>query len=276
MDGKKVILVTGASSGMGKDGALQLIKDGHIVYGGARRVDKMDEIRESGGYALELDITNKESVQKAIGKIIEEQGRIDILWNNAGYSVSGAVEDVSTEDAKKQFEVNIFGLAEITKAVLPHMRLKKSGTIINTTSVGGKINTPLGAWYHASKHALEGWSDCLRLEVKPFNINVVIVEPGGVASEFGDIMYKPLIERSKGGAYEDFSAQIAGFYKKQFEHPEKLSSPKVISETVSKIVKAKKPKTRYVAGKGSKAVIFMKWLLSDKMFDKFIMSAYKN
>lgn len=113
------------------------------------------------------------------------------------------------------------------------------------------------------------------MEVKPFNINVVVVEPGGIASEFGDIMYKPLIERSKGGAYEAFSAQIADFYKKQFEHPEKLSSPKVISETVSKIVKAKKPKTRYAAGKGSKAVIFMKWLLSDKMFDKFIMSAYR-
>lgn len=275
MKDKKVILVTGASSGMGKDGALHLIRDGHIVYGGARRVDRMKDLVENGGHSIELDVTNVDSIKKAVDKIIAEQGRIDVLWNNAGYSVSGAVENVTYEDAKRQFEVNNFGLAEVTKAVLPYMRAQNAGKIINTTSVGGKITTPLGAWYHASKFALEGWSDCLRLELKPFNIDVVILQPGGVATEFGDVMYKPLIERAKGSAYEKFTMKIAQFYKNQFDHPERLSSPAVISNTVSKILKAKNPKTRYSTGKGSTIILFLRRILTDKMFDKMIMTVYR-
>ena len=128
----------------------------------------MNDILEAGGKVLELDVANNDSIKKAVDVVIKNEGRIDVLWNNAGYSVTGAVEDVSYEDAKQQFEVNLFGLAEITKAVLPQMRKQKSGTIINTSSVGGKIFSPLGAWYHASKHALEGWSDCLRIEPETF------------------------------------------------------------------------------------------------------------
>ena len=181
----QVILITGASSGMGKDAAMHLINQGHIVYGAARRVSNMADIVEKGGHALELDVTNPEQVKSVADKIIEEQGRIDVLVNNAGYAVYGAVEDVSAEDAKRQFDVNLFGLAEMTKAVLPYMRKSKSGKIINISSMGGKMYTPLGAWYHATKHALEGWSDCLRLELKQFGIDVVVIEPGGIATEFG-------------------------------------------------------------------------------------------
>jgi len=272
---KKVVLITGASSGMGKDGALRLIKEGHIVYGAARRLNQMQSLIEAGGHAIELDVTNRESIKNAVGKIITEKGKIDVLWNNAGYSVTGAVEDVSYEDAKKQFEVNLFGVAEVTKAVLPHMRAQMSGTIINTTSVGGKMHTPLGAWYHASKYALEGWSDCLRLELKQFNINVVIVEPGGISSEFGDVLYQPLVERAKGGAYEELSGAVARTFKAVYSNSKSVASPSVVSDVIVKIVKSKNPKTRFVAGYMSKTILFLRKVTTDKMFDKLIMSTYQ-
>lgn len=269
---KKVILITGASSGMGKETALRLAKEGHIVYGAARRVNKMQDIINARGHAVELDVTSVDSIKKAVEKVINEQRRIDVLWNNAGYSVTGAVEDVSSEDARRQFDVNLFGLAEVTKAVLPYMRRQKSGTIINTSSVGGKIFSPLGAWYHATKHALEGWSDSLRIELKPFNINVVILEPGGVATEFGDVMHTPLLQRSIGGAYEELSKKVAAMYKDQYETPGKLSPSSVIGETISKIVNTRNPKTRYAAGKFANTMLFLRWFLSDRLFEKVIMS----
>lgn len=272
---KKVIIITGASSGMGKDGALRLIKEGHIVYGAARRVNKMQDIVDAGGHTLELDITNIDSIKKSVNKVIAEQGTIDVLWNNAGYSLTGAVEDISYEDAKRQFDVNLFGLAEMTKAVLPQMRKQKSGTVINTSSVGGKVFTPLGAWYHATKHALEGWSDSLRIELKPFNINVVVLEPGGIATEFGDVMYKPIMDRAKGGAYEAFSRKIAEKYKDYYSDNSSLSAPGVISDTIVKIIGSSKPKTRYAAGYMAKTTLFLRWLLSDKMFENMIMRFYK-
>ncbi|QYK04373.1 oxidoreductase [Shewanella zhangzhouensis] len=272
---KKVCVVTGASSGMGKDGALKLIKEGHIVYGLARRVSQMTELVAAGGFAIETDVTSIESIERAVAQIVAEQGRIDVLWNNAGYSVTGAVEDVSYEDAKRQFEVNLFGLAEMTKAVLPTMRKQKSGTIINTSSVGGKIYTPLGAWYHASKHALEGWSDCLRLELKPFNINVVIIEPGGISSEFGDVLYQPLVERAKGGAYQAMSTAVARTYKAIYSNSKSMSSPAVIGELVVRIVASNSPRTRYIAGYMSRTILCLRSLLSDRIFDKVIMSTYE-
>ena len=271
----KVILITGASSGIGKDAALKLIQDGNIVYGAARRVDKMSDIVDAGGHAIELDITNSEQIKSAVSRIIEEQGKIDVLFNNAGYAVYGAVETVSIDDAKRQFDVNIFGLAEITKEVLPHMRKQRSGTIINTSSMGGQIYTPFGAWYHATKHALEGWSDCLRIELKQFNINVVVIEPGGIHSEFGDVMYDPMIKRSKGTPYETMSKAVANATKKMYNKKGELSDPSVISNLVSKAVKSNRPKTRYVAGKFAKPMMFIRKYFGDKIFDKVIMSTMK-
>ncbi|MFO0398801.1 MAG: oxidoreductase, partial [Sphingobacteriia bacterium] len=175
---KQIVFITGASSGIGKETALKLLQEGHTVYGAARRIDKMQALTDAGGYALQMDILQAQQVQAAVDKIIEAEGRIDVLINNAGYAVFGAVEDVSAEDTRRQFDVNLFGLAEVTKQVLPHMRRQKSGRILNISSMGGKLYSPLGAWYHATKHALEGWSDCLRLETKQFGIDVVIIEPG--------------------------------------------------------------------------------------------------
>ena len=274
MNSKKVVLITGASSGMGKDAALQLIQEGNIVYGAARRVNKMKSLVEAGGYALEMDVTQEEQIVAGVKKIMEEQGRIDVLVNNAGYAVYGAVEDISMEDARRQFDVNIFGLARLTKEVLPHMRKQKAGKIINISSMGGKVYTPLGAWYHATKHALEGWSDCLRLELKPFNIEVVIIEPGIIATEFGDVMLQPMLDRSAGGPYDQMTQAVAKATRNSYE-PGGNSPTSVISDLISKAVKSAKPRTRYVAGKWAKPIIFLRGWLSDRMFDSVIMSQVK-
>lgn len=271
----KVILVTGASSGMGKDGALRLIREGHIVYGAARRLGQMQALADAGGHVIELDVTSQDSIKAAVARILDEQGRIDVLWNNAGYSVAGAVEDVSYDDAKRQFEVNLFGMAEVTKAVLPQMCKQSSGTIVNTSSVGGKVFTPLNAWYHASKFALEGWSDCLRIELEPFNINVVVLEPGGVKTEFGSTMYEPLRERSRGGAYAAYTAKIVKAYENYYSPTNtSLAPPSVISDTVVRIIDSKRPRTRYAAGYMAKTALFMRWLLSDRLFERIIKSQY--
>jgi len=272
---KKTILITGASSGMGKETALQLIKEGHIVYGAARRMENMQELANLGGHAIRMDVTDEKSLNQGVDQILREQGRIDVLVNNAGYAVYGAVEDVSLEDARQQFNVNIFGLARLTQLVLPQMRSQQSGTIINISSMGGKIYTPLGAWYHATKHALEGWSDCLRLETKPFGIDVVIVEPGLIATEFGEVLHGPLLARSKGGAYEDLASKIVKSTEASYSKPNASSPASVISSVISRAINSKKPRTRYIAGKMAKPVMMMRRLLSDRSFDKLIMSQVK-
>ncbi|MDW7693981.1 oxidoreductase [Flammeovirgaceae bacterium SG7u.111] len=274
MSVQKVVLITGASSGIGKDTAIQLIKEGHTVYGAARRVDKMNDLVELGGHALAMDVTDEAQMKAGVEKIVAEQGQIDVLVNNAGYAVYGAVEDISIEDARRQFEVNIFGLAGLTQLVLPHMRQAKSGKIINISSMGGKMYTPLGAWYHATKHALEGWSDCLRLELKQFGVDVVVIEPGAIITEFGDVMYQPMLERSKNSPYEKMAKSVAkstdDMYKKGGGSP-----TSVISNLISKAIGAKKPKTRYVAGKFAKPMLFIRKYFGDKIFDSIIMSQVK-
>lgn len=271
---KQVILVTGASSGMGKDFALDLIKQGHIVYGAARRIDKMEDIQKAGGHALAMDITNESEVEAVVKTIIEEQGHIDVLVNNAGYAVYGAVETVSIEDARRQFEVNIFGLASITQKVLPYMREAKKGKIVNISSVGGKVYTPLGAWYHATKHALEGWSDCLRLELAPFNIDVVLIEPGVILTEFGDVMLDPMIARAKGTAYESMTNTMAKASKQAYVDGQG-SPASVITRLVNKAIASPRPKTRYAGGRMAKPMLFIRRYFSDRFFDRIIMSQVK-
>jgi len=271
---KKVILITGAASGIGKSSAKRLIKEGHVVYGAARRVDKMNDLVEAGGHAIKMDVSDQESIQNGLDQIIREQGKIDVLFNNAGYAIYGAVEDTSYEDAKRQFEVSLFGLAEITKAVLPYMRKQGSGKIINTSSMGGKMYTPMGAWYHATKHALEGWSDCLRLELKQFGIDVVIIEPGAIQTEFGDVMLNPLLERSGDTAYGKMAKAVAKATS-DANAEGGASSPEVIANLVSKAVAAKKPKTRYVVGKYAKPMMWIRKYMGDRVFDKILMSQVK-
>jgi short-subunit dehydrogenase len=276
MENKKnnVALVTGASSGIGKSTVLQLLKDGYIVYGAARRMEKMSDLKTAGAHILSMDVTDDASMVSGIQRIITEQGRIDVLVNNAGYGSYGAVEDVPIEEAKRQFEVNIFGLARLTQLVLPHMRSTHFGKIINISSIGGKIYTPLGAWYHGTKHALEGFSDCLRLETKSFGIDVIIIEPGAIQTEWGDIALDNMRKTSGNGAYKNVVAGTIKMFQNSYKKGSS-STPDVIASAISKALKAKRPKTRYAAGANAKPIIFLRWLLSDRIFDKTMLMMMK-
>ncbi|WLR47388.1 oxidoreductase [Halobacillus litoralis] len=268
-DKKGVVLITGASSGMGMETAKLLLEEGYIVYGAARRLEKMKEIESKGAHILSMDVTDEPSMVDGVTRIIQEQGRIDVLFNNAGYGSYGAVEDVPLEEAKRQFNVNLFGLSRLTQLVLPHMRKQKSGKIINNSSMGGRIFTPMGAWYHASKHALEGYSDCLRLEVAPFGIDVVVIQPGSIESEWTGIMLENLQKTSGTSAYKDMTRSFVNMTENMTGAS---SSPRVIAETVKKAIEAKKPKTRYAAGKYAKPYMFLRKVLPDRMFDSIFHS----
>lgn len=183
---RPVVLLTGASSGIGYDVAPLLVRYGYTVYGAARRVEKIEELASEGVKTLILDVTDEASMEAAVQQIIDAEGRIDVLINNAGYGSYGAIEDVPIDEARRQFEVNLFGLARLTQLVLPHMRAQGSGRILNISSMAGRITSPLGAWYHATKYALEAFSDALRMEVEEFGIDVVIIEPGGIKTP-GDL-----------------------------------------------------------------------------------------
>lgn len=242
-NGQKVILITGASSGMGKVTAKDLIKSGHTVYCAARRIDQMKDLENIGGHLLELDVSNDEQMLKGVNQIIEEQGRVDVLWNNAGFGLYGSVEETSIDDARYQFEVNLFGMARLTQLIVPYMRDKQSGTIINTSSIGGKIYAPLGAWYHASKHAVEGYSDCLRLELEPKGINVVVLEPGAIKTEFPEVMSKQVLGHSGNGPYKEMAERVSNLSLNESGQNGAGSSPSVISRTIQK--NYHNEKTRY-------------------------------
>lgn len=272
--GNQVVLVTGASSGMGKAFAQALLKHGMTVYAVARRSEQMEDLRTLGAITLKMDITREEDLQSVIQTIQKEHGGVDILINNAGFGMYGAMEDTSIEDARYQFEVNLFGMARLTQLVLPYMRNKHAGKIINIASMGGKIYTPLGSWYHATKHAVEGWSDCLRLELYQFGVDVIIIEPGIIQTEFGDVVIGPMMQRSGNGAYRTMAQSVADSTKESYQN-NGASDPQVVVNAVMKAIHSDKPKTRYVVGKYAKLMMFIRKWFGDRLFDKFILSLLK-
>lgn len=266
---EKVVLITGASSGIGKATAEKLLGEGYCVYASARNANKLKPLETRGAKIVELDVTQDESTQSAVDRIIHDCGRLDILINNAGYGSYGALEDVSTEEARHQFEVNVFGLGRLTQLALPYMRTQSFGKIINITSVGGKIYEPLGSWYHASKFAVEGLSDCLRLELQPFGIDVIIVEPGPIRTEWGSIAIEKLLQTSGHTAYA--KAAQTGAKLLALSNDEKVASdPEVIATTISKALKAKQPKARYAAGTGAQFLVTVRKFASDAMMDRLM------
>jgi len=269
-----VALVTGASSGMGKAFAKALLAQGLIVYAAARRLDRMNDLAGLGAIALKMDITREDDVQALVKRIEQDHGSVDVLVNNAGFGVFGAMEETAIDDARYQFEVNLFGMARLTQLLLPAMRKKRSGKIINISSMGGKMYTPMGCWYHATKHAVEGWSDCLRLELRPFGIDVVIIEPGVIATGFGDVMLKPLLARSGAGPYSGMANVIASATRASFQEGG-ASDPQVIVNLVLKAVRARKPRTRYAAGKYARPLMFIRKWLGDRVFDGIVLAAMK-
>jgi NAD(P)-dependent dehydrogenase (short-subunit alcohol dehydrogenase family) len=262
----KIILITGASSGIGEETVKRLMTAGYTVYAGARRLDRMKLLADAGAHLLALDLTDDASMAAAVNTVMQETGRIDVLINNAGYGSYGALEDVPLEEARRQFEVNIFGLARLTQLVLPAMRAQRSGRIINVSSIGGKFGEPFGAWYHATKFALEGLSDSLRMELYPFGIDVVVIQPGATHSEWSQIAHESLLKYSSDGPY----GKGATAHANMMEEGHKGSvpaQPSVVANTIVQAVQASKPKTRYVTGGLARTMLFMRRVLSDRGFD---------
>ena len=262
----KVILITGASSGIGLVTAVYLANKNYKVYGTARRLDEMTPIINAGGNAFKLDVTKEDDIINGVNYVIEKEGRIDVLWNNAGFGLWGAVEDISIERAKNQFDVNLFGLVRITQEVLPFMRERKEGIIINTSSVGGRIYTPLGAWYHSTKHALEGLSDCLAYELKKFGIKVCLLQPGMIVTEFNDVMLENLQKNSKNSPYSKLNKAMINGIKKNIKNPIG-SHPIVVAKCVEKIIVSKRPKKRYLVGYGARSMLFIRNWFGDRFFE---------
>ena len=180
------------------------------------------------------------------------------------------MEDIPLDEARYQFEVNLFGAARLTQLVLPHMRARRAGKIVNISSIGGKIHTPLGSWYHATKYALEGWSDCLRLELKDFGIDVIVIEPGAIRTEFGDVAFGPALRRSRSAAYSGLVDGMLDAGARTGSGGSVGSPPSVIADTIAKAIKADRPRTRYVAGQYARPLLLLRRLLSDRMFDRFV------
>lgn len=268
----KTVLVTGASAGIGKATAIYLAQNGYNVYGAARRTEKMQDLKTHGIKPISLDVTKEESLVACVEQILKETGSIDILINNAGSGYYGALEDMPMSDAKYQLEVNVFGVARLIQLVLPTMRKNNYGKIVNISSVGGKVTLPMGVWYHASKFAIEGLSDALRKEVKSFGIDVIVIEPGGTKSEMTGLGTEYMSRVSGNTAYSSLAKGVINMYAAVEKD---AADPIVIAKLIKKGIEANKPKTRYAGASGAKMMLFFRKILSDKMFDKLIMSQMK-
>jgi len=270
----KTALVTGASSGIGEATALQLAELGYTVYAAARRVERMSDLADRGIRTRSVDVTADPSMVALVEMIIADTGRIDVLVNNAGYGSYGALEDMPIEEARRQFEVNVFGLARLTQLVLPQMRAQRDGYLVNVSSMGGRIWEPLGSWYHASKFAVEGLSDSLRVEVAEFGIKVVIIEPGSIRSEWSAIAADRLEATSANTPYAR-QAKVVGAVLRRVDRSPMASGPEVVAEAIAKAVQSAKPRTRYVVGGGARGILLAERILPDRGFDKFIQLGYR-
>ncbi len=269
----RVALVTGGSSGIGEKTALRLQAEGFTTYAVARRVDRMEALASAGVTTFAMDVTDDASMVAGVERIIGEHGRIDVLVNNAGYGSYGAVEDVPIDEARRQFEVNVFGLARLTQLVTPHLRAQGSGRIVNISSIGGKFYEPLGAWYHATKFAVEGFSDSLRVELAPYGIHVVMVEPGPILTEWNTIARESLVETSRGGAYEERAEAVRRRLEKA-DGRMTASSPDVVAKKIVKAATAAHPRARYPVGKGAGTILGARRVLPDRAFDAIVQRLY--
>jgi short-subunit dehydrogenase len=270
---ERVALVTGGSSGIGEAAAGRLREAGFEVYAVARRVDRMSGLAADGVHTFAMDVTDDASMVAGVQRVVDEQVRIDVLVNNAGYGSYGAVEDVPIDEARRQFEVNVFGLARLTQLVLPTMRKQGSGRIINISSIGGKFYEPLGAWYHATKFAVEGFSDSLRLELKPFGIEVVLVEPGPIISEWNTNARDTLVDASRGGAYEERAERVRATMERG-DSGWAGSTPDVVAKKIVKAATTSHPRARYPVGRGAGTIVTARRLLPDSAMDALIGRVY--
>ena len=264
---KKVILITGGSSGIGFDSAIALAKLGYKVYAAARRVEMMEPLKEYGIVPLSLDVTDDNSMTGCVKTILDTEGRIDVLVNNAGYGYFGAIENVTMAEARKQLEVNVFGMARMCQLVLPTMREQYSGRIINIASIAGRATVYFGGWYNVSKYAVETFSDALRMETKPFGIDVVLIEPSAIKTNWGIIAADNLEASSKGTVYEEKAINEANNMHKAYLS-DMFSKPEVVTRAICKAVTKRNPRTRYCIGKGGKMIVFLHSILPTRWWDR--------
>lgn len=273
-----VVIVTGASSGLGKATAETLVNMGYKVYGTSRNVqaEGFTEIipasSSSSGFLrmVQLDICSDESVEKAVNTILKEEGKVNILINNAGFGIAGSVEDTTIDEAYSQFNTNFFGMLRMSRAVLPTMREQNKGLIINLSSVAGVISIPFQSMYSASKYAVEAVTEAMRMELKPFNINVSMVEPGDTKTGFTD--KRKYVEASKEGSayYDMFTKSITSMEKSEQKGP----GPHLVVKEILRIINRKNPPVRATAGFSYKAIVFLKRLVPAKFIEFVVTKIY--
>lgn len=269
------VLITGCSTGIGRATAERLAADGWNVHATARRPGSIEDLAKRGCRTHALDVTDERSMEKAVADV-EEDGPIGALINNAGYSQSGAIETIPMESVRRQFETNVFGLMRMCQLVLPGMRGAGSGRIVNLSSMGGRLTFPGGGVYHATKHAVEALSDALRFEVREFGIDVVIIEPGLITTEFGETASASIGAVTEHGPYAKFNADVGRVTANAYTGPMARfgAGPEAVAGKISKALTARRPGTRYKVTPSARVMIGTRRMVTDRMWDRLVRSQY--
>jgi NAD(P)-dependent dehydrogenase (short-subunit alcohol dehydrogenase family) len=273
----KIVLITGASSGIGAATAGRLARSGFRVYATARRTQALEELRVAGCEILRLDVTDEASMRAAVDAIAQREGGIDALINNAGYSQSGALEALPIAAVREQFETNVFGPLRLTQLALPLMRARGGGRIINLSSIGGRLTFPGGGAYHGSKHALEALSDALRFEVKPFGIDVIVIEPGFIRSGFAEAAVAKIPFGSRSDPYSAFDAAVARATREVYEKGMLAflgGSPDDVAAVIERALIAARPKARYTVTASARLMLALRALMPDSLWDRFLATSF--
>jgi NAD(P)-dependent dehydrogenase (short-subunit alcohol dehydrogenase family) len=272
----KAVLITGCSSGIGHATAARLAEHGWNVYATARRPETLSELEQLGCKTLALDVSDEESMRQAVDTIAEAEGAVGVLINNAGYSQSGAVETVPIEQARKQFETNVFGLLRLTQLVLPGMRAQRWGKVVNISSMGGRLTFPGGGLYHATKYSVEALSDALRFELRGFGVDVIVIEPGLIITNFGEVASASVEGAGDGGAYDDFNRKVAELTEGAYKGPmAKLGAgPEAVAKTIERAISAGRPRARYRVTASAKLMIGQRRLMPDRLWDLMMRTQF--
>lgn len=268
------VLVTGCSTGIGRATAQRLVAAGHVVYATARRPETLADLAAAGARTLALDVTDEASMRAAVEVVESEHGSVGALVNNAGYGAYGPVEEVPLDDVRRQFETNLFGLGRMCQLVLPGMRRAGRGRIVNLSSVGGRLTFPTGGWYHASKYAVEALSDALRVEVAPFGVRVVLVEPGLIRTEFGGVASTGLTGAGADGPYATLRGTSDAVTAQNYASP-LAAGPDAVAAVVEKALEAARPRSRYVVTPTAKVLIQTRRFGGDRVWDAAMRRAYR-
>ncbi len=270
----RAVLITGCSSGIGWATAERLAQKGWTVYATARNVGAIEPLGERGCRLLQLDVTDEESMRHAVKEVERAEGAVGFLINNAGYSQSGAVEEVPMQKVRRQFETNVFGLVRMCQLVLPGMRRQGFGRIVNLSSMGGRLTFPGGGFYHASKYAVEAISDALRFEVRGFGVEVVVIEPGLIRTGFAQTAVDSMGED---GPYAGFDASVSRATRDNYERGPLArlgGGPEAVAETIERAISAARPRTRYTVTPSAKLLISARRVLPDRAWDGLLRLFY--